>query len=107
HFILMFLILLLWECPFTGEATMNLNYLTNSSGFTRTSPYVGQLVDSAVDTRIKTFSKIFRPDPASRCLNRPCDLSELMTRQAWPYQPSFFAPLPFSPACVEAPHVDL
>jgi len=86
---------------------MKFNYLTNSSGFTRISAYVGQLVDNAVDTQIETICQSLRPDPASRCLNRPCDLSELMTRQAWPYQPSFFAPLPFSPACVEAPHVDL
>ena len=63
---------------------MKFNYLTNSSGFTRISAYVGQLVDGAVDKRIETISQSFRPDPASRCLNRPCDLSELMTRETWP-----------------------
>jgi hypothetical protein len=63
---------------------MKFDYLTNSSGFTRISAYVGQLVDNAVDTRIETISQSFRPDPAGRCLNRPCDLSELMTRQSWP-----------------------
>ena len=71
--------------PLSAEATMKFNYLTNSSGFMRISAYVGQLVDSAVDTRIETISQSFRPNPASRCLNRPCDLSELMTREAWPW----------------------
>jgi hypothetical protein len=63
---------------------MTFNYLTNSSGFTRIAAYVGQLVDSAVDARIETISQSFRPDPASRCLNRPCELSELMSRTIAP-----------------------
>jgi hypothetical protein len=63
---------------------MSFNYLTNSSGFTRIAAYVGQLVDSAVDTRLETISQSFRPDPASRYLNRPCELSELMTRTIAP-----------------------
>ena len=71
--------------PLSAKETMTFNYLTNSSGFTRISACVGQLVDSAVDKRIETISQSFRPDPASRCLNRPCDLSELMTREAWPW----------------------
>ena len=63
---------------------MSFNYLTNSSGFTRIAAYVGRLVDNAVDARIEKISQGLRPDPASRCLNRPCDLSELMTRNISP-----------------------
>ncbi|HYC16158.1 MAG TPA: hypothetical protein VEC94_03045 [Pseudolabrys sp.] len=63
---------------------MNLNYLTNSSGFTRISAYVGQLLDGAVDEHIERLSQQLRPDPAGRCLNRPCDLSELMARTIAP-----------------------
>ena len=32
---------------------MSFNYLTNSSGFTRITAYVGQLLDGAVDGHIK------------------------------------------------------
>ena len=63
---------------------MNLNYLTNSSGFTRVSAYVGQLLDGAVDEHIERLSQQLRPDPASRCLNRPCELSENMARTIAP-----------------------
>jgi len=63
---------------------MRFNYLTNSSGFTRIAAYIGQLVDTAVDARIETISQSFRSDPASRCLNRPCELSELMSRTIAP-----------------------
>jgi hypothetical protein len=63
---------------------MKFNYLTNSSEFTRIAAYVHQLVDNAVDARIEKISQSVRPDPASRCLNRPCDLSELMTRNISP-----------------------
>jgi hypothetical protein len=59
---------------------MRFNYLTNSSGFTRIAAYVHQLVDNAVDARIETISQSIRPDPASKCLNRPCELSEFMSR---------------------------
>ena len=59
---------------------MSFSYLTNSGGFTRMAAYVGRLVDSAVDARIEKISQSLRPDPASRCLNRPCELSELMSR---------------------------
>ena len=63
---------------------MTFNYLTNSSGFTRIAAHVGQWVDSTDDARIETISQSFRPDPASRCLNRPCELSELMSRTIAP-----------------------
>jgi hypothetical protein len=63
---------------------MSFNYLTNSSGFTRIVAYVGHLVDGAVDQRIEKLSQQLRPDPASRCLNRPCELSELMSRTIAP-----------------------
>ena len=63
---------------------MSFNYLTNSSGFTRIAAYVGQLLDGAVDAHIKKLSQQLRPDPASRCLNRPCDLSELMSQTIAP-----------------------
>jgi len=59
---------------------MSFNYLTNSSGFIRITAYVGHLIDGAVDGHIERLSQQLRPDPAGRCLNRPCDLSELMTR---------------------------
>ncbi len=59
---------------------MSINYLTNSSGFTRIAAYVGQLIDGAVDEFIEGLSQQLRPDPASRCLNRPCELNELMSR---------------------------
>jgi hypothetical protein len=62
------------------ETTMSFNYLTNSSGFTRIATYVGQLVDGAVDGHIEKLSQQLRPDPASRCLNRPYNLAELMPR---------------------------
>lgn len=63
---------------------MNFNYLTNSSGFTRITAYVGQLFDSAVDAQIERLSQSFRSDPASQYLNRPCELSELMSRTIAP-----------------------
>ena len=63
---------------------MSFNYLTNSSGFTRISAYVGKLIDGAVDTHIEKLSQQLRPDPASRCLHRPYELSELMSRTIAP-----------------------
>ena len=45
---------------------MSFNYLTNSSGFTRITAYVGQLLDGAVDEHIERLSQQLRPDPASR-----------------------------------------
>jgi len=59
---------------------MSCNYLTSSSGFTRIAAYMGQLIDGAVDGHIERLSQRLNPDPAGRCLNRPCDLSELMSR---------------------------
>jgi hypothetical protein len=44
---------------------MKFNYLTNSSGFTRITAYVGQLLDGAVDRQIEELSQQLRP---------PCDL---------------------------------
>ena len=70
--------------PLSAEVTMRFNYLTNSGGFTRIAAYVHQLVDNAVDARIETISQSIRPDPASRCLNRPCELSEFMSRTIAP-----------------------
>ena len=61
---------------------MSFNYLTNSSGFTRIAAYVRQLVDNAVDARIENISQSLRP--ASRGLNRPLELSELMSRTPAP-----------------------
>jgi len=66
------------------EAHMSFNYLTNSSGFTRIAAYVGQLLDDAVDAQIERLSQNLRPDPASKCLNRPCELSDLMSRTIAP-----------------------
>jgi len=63
---------------------MSFNYLTNSSGFSRIAAYVGQLVDSVVDAQIEKLSQSLRPDPASKYLNRPCELSELMSRTIAP-----------------------
>ena len=51
---------------------MSFNYLANSSGFTRITAYVEQLLDGAVDGHIESLSQHLRPNPASRCLNRPC-----------------------------------
>lgn len=62
------------------ETTMTFNYLTNSSGFTRITAYVGHLLDSAVEGHIEKLSQQLRPDPAIKCLNRPCELSEFMSR---------------------------
>ena len=59
---------------------MRFNYLTNSSGFTRITAYVGHVLDGAVDGHIEELSQQLRPDPASKCLNRPCELSEFMSR---------------------------
>jgi hypothetical protein len=63
---------------------MSFNYLTDSSGFTRITAYVGQLLDGAVDGHIERLSQQLRPDPASRCLNRSCELSEIMSRTIAP-----------------------
>ena len=63
---------------------MRFKYLTNSSGFTRIAACVGQLLDGATDGYIAELSQHLRPDPASRCLNRPCELSELMSRTIAP-----------------------
>jgi hypothetical protein len=59
---------------------MRYNYLTNSSGFTRITAYVGQLLDRGVDEHIEELSQRPGPDPASRGLNRHYDLSELMSQ---------------------------
>ena len=40
---------------------MSFNYLTNSSGFTRITAYVGRLLDGAVDEHIEKFSQQLRP----------------------------------------------
>jgi hypothetical protein len=66
------------------ERIMSFNYLTNSSGFTRITAYVGQLLDSAVDGHIEELSQKLGPDPASRGLNRAYDLGELMSRTIAP-----------------------
>ena len=63
---------------------MSFNYLTNSSGFTRITAYVGKLLDGAVDEHIERLSQQLRPDPASKGLNRPCELSEFMSRTIAP-----------------------
>jgi len=56
------------------------NYLTSSSGFTRITAYVGQLVDHAVDDHIERLSHTLRSNRASQGLNRPYELSDLMRR---------------------------
>jgi hypothetical protein len=63
---------------------MSFNYLTNSSGFTRITAYVGQLLDGAVDGHIERLSQQMRPDPACQGLNRPYELAELMSRTIAP-----------------------
>ena len=56
-----------------------------SSGFTRITAYVEHLFEKTVERRpIDELAQQPRPDPASRCLNRPCDLSELMSRTTVP-----------------------
>ena len=45
---------------------MSFNYLTNSSGFTRITAYVGQLLGGAVDGHIERLSQQLRPDPAEQ-----------------------------------------
>jgi len=54
--------------PLTAEAMMK--FKTNSTPIT---------ADTTENARIERIAQTFRPDPAGRCLNRPCDLSELMT----------------------------
>ena len=63
---------------------MSFNYPTSSSGFTRITAYVGQLLDSAVDGHIEELSQKLRTEPAARGLNRRYDLSELMSRTIAP-----------------------
>jgi hypothetical protein len=58
------------------------NYLTDTSGLKRITAYLGQLLDGAVDGHIEKLSQELRQDPSSRCLNRPCELSELMSQIA-------------------------
>ena len=70
---------------------MSFNYLTNSSGFTRITAYVGKLLDGAVDEHIERLSQQLRPDPASKGLQSPvrterayvADDRSLGTRQPW------------------------
>ena len=50
---------------------MSFNYLTNSSGFTRITAYVGQLLDGAVDEHIERLSQQLRPDPAKQMPKSP------------------------------------
>jgi hypothetical protein len=61
---------------------MSFNYLTNSGEFTRIAACVGRLFDSAVDEHIEKLSRRLRPDPASPCLNRPCDLPRIAASRA-------------------------
>lgn len=63
---------------------MSFNYLTSSSGFTKITAYVGHLLNDAVDERIERLSQQLDPDPSSRCLNRPYELGEFMTRTIAP-----------------------
>ena len=63
---------------------MRFKYLTNSSGFTRSPRRVGQLLDGATDGYIEELSQHLRPDPASRCLNRPCELRANLCRELSP-----------------------
>ena len=60
--------------------TINACETTTSSGFKRVAAYVEQLFDSGVEDRpIEQLSQQPRPDPATRYLNRPHDLGELMS----------------------------
>jgi hypothetical protein len=70
---------------------MRFNYLTNSGGFTRITAYLSKWLDHAEDARIENISQNSRPNienisqnsrpnPASRGLNRPVEMSELMSR---------------------------
>ena len=63
---------------------MTFNYLTNSSGFAWIAACVGHLLDDAIDDHIEGLSQQLRLDPGSKCLNRPCELSELMSRTIAP-----------------------
>ena len=63
---------------------MSFNYLTSSSGFIRIATYVGHVLDGAVGRHIEKVSQQLRPNPASKCLNRPCELSERMSRTIAP-----------------------
>ena len=56
------------------------NYLTSSSGFTRITAYVQNLVDGAVDSHIKKLSQNLPPDQDSRGLNQSYELGDLMRR---------------------------
>jgi hypothetical protein len=63
----------------------NTNQTTASSGFKRIAAYVGHLFDETIERRpIDELSQLPRPDPSSRGLNRPYDLSELMSRTIAP-----------------------
>jgi hypothetical protein len=68
----------------SGEAVMSFNYLTNSGGFTRIAAYVGQVFEGAIEGHLERLSQQLHPDPASKCLNRPCELSEFMSRTIAP-----------------------
>jgi len=59
---------------------MRFNYLTNSGGFTPITAYLSKWLDHAADPRIENISQNSRPNPASRGLNRPVEMSELMSR---------------------------
>ena len=63
---------------------MSFNYLTSSSGFIRIAAYVGHVLDGAVDRHIEKVSRQLRPNPASKCLNRPRESSKLMSQTIAP-----------------------
>jgi len=65
-------------------SNMSFNYLIHSSDFTRIAAFVVQMADHAVDLQIEKISQNVRPDPATLCLNRPMDLSELLSRTIAP-----------------------
>lgn len=64
---------------------MSFNFLTNSSGFTRIAAYLEHLFNGTAEDRpLEELVQLPRSDPASRCLNRPYELSEFMSRTIAP-----------------------
>lgn len=57
------------------------NSLLTGAIAARIAAYVGHLFEETTEQPpIDELAQQQRPDPATRCLNRQCDLSELMSR---------------------------
>jgi hypothetical protein len=61
------------------------NSLLSGAITARMATFVGHFFEKTAERQpIDELAQQRRPDPATRCLNRPCELSELMSRMNVP-----------------------